>query len=780
MVVLATLGQGHHFIVFNLVMSAGFLKKNLTIVLRASLLFGVFLIGHVSEARTYTDLQGRTLEAEVLAYRDPMLRMRLSQNGREFDLALDKLCARDRAYLQSAIDAGRLNADGYDRPKEMQVVPVIKNKQHFNASKRIDALIQKHLAAASLQQQPIVNDELYLRRAYLRVVGRIPTTDEAIDFLQDTRPNKRSVLIDTLLDSPGYVSHQFNLWADVLRAQTLKVKGSFGGGIYYVPWIKEQIQKNVPYDAFVRSLLTAEGFAWENPAVGYYMRDQNMHLDNMALGVQVFLGTQLQCAQCHDHPFEKWTQKDFYQLAAFTAGVKTTFDVSESSSSNKLSKLAKAYKDAHADAGVYQDALYQNYKRFMFPYINSVEHKEADLKFPDDYNYSNAQPGDRVRPKVPFGSIGQTPSSYSARIQSYANWMTSPENPLFTLVIANRMWKYAMGKGLIEPIDNIQSIEAADSPELLRFLEVVMRHVNYDLKQFLRVLYNTEFFQRASVVYDPQQPDDYSLQGPIFQRMSAEQLWDSIATLISPDVDQNLNGNYIGNFVYTKADSTIPPPTVSFIDNNSTKKVIEHLQSVAEFHNSFYQTKAEYSAVVRKGISSDSGQLKTLRDRYERAKARWFELFNPGSPLQATVGSHGLTGRELAVWKRKRMLESIVRASELQSPMRDGHLLEVFGQSDRIAVDNSTRKSSLTQALFLMNSAVTNKIMAEESMPVKTAALASTVEEQLDMIYLGFLSRKPTAQEFDLLIDDLRLDPENAKHKFIWAMLNTKQFLFIP
>ena len=493
-----------------------------------------------------------------------------------------------------------------------------------------------------------------------------------------------------------------------------------------------------------------------------------------------FLGTQLQCAQCHDHPFEKWTQKDFYQLAAFTAGVKTTFDVSESSSSNKLSKLAKAYKDAHADAGVYQDALNQNYKRFMFPYINSVEHKEADLKFPDDYNYSNAQPGDRVRPKVPFGSIGQTPSSYSARIQSYANWMTSPENPLFTLVIANRMWKYAMGKGLIEPIDNIQSIEAADSPELLRFLEVVMRHVNYDLKQFLRVLYNTEFFQRASVVYDPQQPDDYSLQGPIFQRMSAEQLWDSIATLISPDVDQNLNGNYIGNFVYTKADSTIPPPTVSFIDNNSTKKVIEHLQSVAEFHNSFYQTKAEYNAVVRKGISSDSGQLKTLRDRYQRAKARWFELFNPGSPLQATVGSHGLTGRELAVWKRKRMLESIVRASELQSPMRDGHLLEVFGQSDRIAVDNSTRKSSLTQALFLMNSDVTNKIMAEESMPVKTAALASTVEEQLDMIYLGFLSRKPTAQEFDLLIDDLRLDPENAKHKFIWAMLNTKQFLFIP
>jgi hypothetical protein len=720
------------------------------------------------------------MEAEVLAYRDPMLRMRLSQNGREFDFALDKLCARDRAYLQSAIDAGRLNADGYDRPKGIQVVPVVKNKQHFNASKRIDALIQKHLDAAGLQQQAIVSDELYVRRAYLRVIGRIPTTAEAIDFLQDTRPNKRAVLIDTLLDSPGYVSHQFNLWADVLRAQTLKHKASFGGGIYYVPWIKEQIQKNVPYDAFVRSLITAEGFAWENPAVGYYMRDQNMHLDNMALGVQVFLGTQLQCAQCHDHPFEKWTQKDFYQLAAFTAGVKTTFDVGKSSPSAKLSKLSKAYNDAHADSGVYQDALRANYSRFMVPYKNSVMHHEDTLSFPDDYAYSNARPGAIVSPKFPFGAIEDTPTSYSARIQSYANWMTSPDNPLFTLVIANRMWKYVMGKGLIEPVDNIQSIKAADSPELLRFLEVVMRHVNYDLKQFLRVLYNTEFFQRASVVYDPQQPEDYSLQGPIFQRMSAEQLWDSIATLIRADVDQNLNGNYIGHYVYTKADSTIPPPTVSFIDNNSVEKVMQHLQSVAEFHNTFYETKADYNTAKRKGLSADSGQLKSLSNRYKRAKERWFELFNPDSPLQASVGSHGLTGRDLAAWKRKRMLRSIVRASELQSPMRDGHLLEVFGQSDRISVDNSTRKSSLTQALFLMNSDVTNKLLADESLPVKAAGNASTVEEQLDLIYLGFLSRKPTEQEFDLLIDDFRLDPENTKYKFIWAMLNTKQFLFIP
>jgi hypothetical protein len=112
--------------------------------------------------------------------------------------------------------------------------------------------------------------------------------------------------------------------------------------------------------------------------------------------------------------------------------------------------------------------------------------------------------------------------------------------------------------------------------------------------------------------------------------------------------------------------------------------------------------------------------------------------------------------------------------------MRDGHLLEVFGQSDRISVDNSTRKSSLTQALFLMNSDVTNKLLADESLPVKAAGNASTVEEQLDLIYLGFLSRKPTEQEFDLLIDDFRLDPENTKYKFIWAMLNTKQFLFIP
>ena len=129
--------------------------------------------------------------------------------------------------------------------------------------------------------------------------------------------------------------------------------------------------------------------------------------------------------------------------------------------------------------------------------------------------------------------------------------------------------------------------------------------------------------------------------------------------------------------------------------------------------------------------------------------------------------------------RRQKIMRRMVRASELDSPMLDGHLLQVFGQSDRHKIDNRTLKGNLLQSLFLMNSPEANVYMANYSMPVLEASYAESVEEQLELIFLGFLSRKPTATEFDLLIDDLRLDPEGAISHFIWAMLNTKQFLFI-
>src|ERR1051326_2560428 len=190
------------------------------------------------------------------------------------------------------------------------------------AARNIDQYLQAGYKEHKVQPNPPANDDVFLRRIYLDIVGRIPTGPETLAFRDDHDPNKRAKLIDKLLDSEGYVHHNFTWWADLLRIQSGNRPGAYGGQAY-ANWIKQSLRENKPYDKIVYELITADGFPWENGASGFYLRDDGMPLDHMATTVQIFLGTSLQCAQCHDHPFDKWSQLEFYEMAAFTYGVQT-------------------------------------------------------------------------------------------------------------------------------------------------------------------------------------------------------------------------------------------------------------------------------------------------------------------------------------------------------------------------------------------------------------------------------------------------------------------------
>ena len=152
------------------------------------------------------------------------------------------------------------------------------------------------------------------------IAGRIPTFSELSEFLESENEDKRAQLIDELLESEGYVSSYYNFWADILR---VKSRGRRTIMVSYQEWIKDSLRENLAYDKFVRELITSEGYVWDDPAVGYYLRDAGMPLDNMSNTAQVFLGTRMQCAQCHDHPFDKWTQKEYYHMAAYTIGLQS-------------------------------------------------------------------------------------------------------------------------------------------------------------------------------------------------------------------------------------------------------------------------------------------------------------------------------------------------------------------------------------------------------------------------------------------------------------------------
>ena len=401
------------------------------------------------------------------------------------------------------------------------------DKSHLirKRSVEIDRLVEANWTKHNIQPSPYINDQIFMRRVYLDITGTIPTGREAIEFINVKNPYKREILIDYLLDSDGYASHYYNYWADILRIQSQINNIDLHN---YVFWVKESLRENKPYNQFVYELITAKGRVWENGAAGYYLRDRGMPLDNTANTVAIFLGTQIGCAQCHDHPFEDWTQRQFYEMAAFTHGVnprgvdsanpkmfqKKRREITQKMNDRKLTPEQQRLVRRLISANVWN--------------VQDLPGGKSRLKLPTDYQYDNGKPGELVPPKVIYGNSANARSRESSR-EAYARWMTSAKNPLFAKVIANRLWKKVMGVGLIEPVDAVEGAEASN-PELLEFLTKEMVRLNFDMKEYVRMLMNTNVYQRRAV-YQETLEEAYHFPGPTLRRMTAEQLWDSLVTL---------------------------------------------------------------------------------------------------------------------------------------------------------------------------------------------------------------------------------------------------------
>ncbi|MEQ1843385.1 MAG: DUF1549 domain-containing protein, partial [Verrucomicrobiales bacterium] len=354
------------------------------------------------------------------------------------------------------------------------------------AAARIDVLVNAGLEKAQQKPNPLASDEQFVRRIYLDIAGRIPTSAEALEFISDTSLSKRSKVIDQLLESDGYRSHLFNYFADMMRLADDANKVRY---YTYQDWLKGQIAANEPWDKMVFAMMTADGKLLENGATGYLLRDAGMRLDNLSLTLSTFLGANVSCAQCHDHPFADWTQRDFYEMAAFF-GATETYGAKGSKGGNQrgMRQVLQSIDDKR---------MQQQAKNVLRVNGMAVEDTgENTLKLPDDYQYDDAKPGDPVAPKlISWADAAKTPALPDAtgstdvelRTQ-FATWMTSPENPRFAMTIANRLWKRAFGLGVREPITDLDEPEASVNPALLHHLASEMVRLDFDLKQFMRLL----------------------------------------------------------------------------------------------------------------------------------------------------------------------------------------------------------------------------------------------------------------------------------------------------
>ena len=412
-----------------------------------------------------------------------------------------------------------------------------KRAEALLAAKQIDRFVEANYAKTKTTPNPQTSDAEFVRRIYLDITGTIPTYQQTVKFLSATEADKRTKLIDELLSSDGYAFHSFNYWADVLRYTdnlTMDVRGD-----PYRQWIKQSLAENKPWDKFVHEMLTADGLVWQKPMAGYYLRDSGMPLDNMNNTVRIFLGTRIGCAQCHDHPFDRWTQKEFYQMAAFTFGTatKTSGDDTRFWEKNPSKRLQEEYREIEQE----EEDRRQGSTRFdrMISVNMKIVNDQPDqaIKLPKDYKYDNGKPDEIVQPKALFGLPAELRKGETPR-QAFARWLTSKENPRFALTIANRLWKQAFGIGQIEPVDDMMDGTKPENPDLMTFLESEMKRLNFEMKEYLRIIFNTATYQRQACFEEVPLGEPYHFPGPILRRMTAEQAWDSFLTLALPDPDE--------------------------------------------------------------------------------------------------------------------------------------------------------------------------------------------------------------------------------------------------
>jgi len=664
----------------------------------------------------------------------------------------------------------------------------------LDRSHEIDRMIEEDLARRGLAPNPTVDDEIFLRRTFLGIVGRIPSIGESQAFLRDHSRDKRHELIDRLLDSPGHESHMFHWFADLLRARTKLAR--YTSGEPYLHYIKESIATNRPYDEFVRDLLTAEGPAHErgNGATGYVLRDRGMPEDNLANTVRVFLGTRVECAQCHDHPFDDWTQREFFEMVAFSGGVDYRHDEEPM---GRLNEMRVELKRAGSDAA------YRAFRRILRPTSSGVSGSGTGIaQLPDDYQYEDALPGAYVRADALFGPSPEMPDlaaqatldrmferSKSKRAKrkkknkklkaigpsrapeigsrdAFASWLSAPDNERFTTVIANRMCRRVMGVGLIEPVDDLKADTAAFVPPLMDRLERLMLEVDYDLRQFQRVLFHTELWQREAASLDPTEPQGVAFTGPSIRRMSAEQIWDSLLALVVPNVDDTLEAPGAGaELVYDRFESA---RDMSDADLEQWTKT-ESLR---------YTDKKKYKRKRIKSMAEDRRDeiaAKKLVKKLRRAQDRGRD--DLAARLRDKIGELGLPEAEIEQAMRGKGLE---RASDLESPVDPGHFLWQFGQSEREQIEASNTAANVPQVLNLLNGFVEDEILSRRNAVVLEAlAEESSSRDKIDTAWLAVLGRQPSSSERKLWGRDIDRDGTTAVHDLLWTLINSHEFLFI-
>jgi hypothetical protein len=377
----------------------------------------------------------------------------------------------------------------------------------------IDRLVFGKLAQMNIPASGEASDSEFLRRVYLDVTGVAPPPEEARRFLADRSPDKRSKVIDRLLETRDFADFWGMKWAELMASNVFTV---VDGTAYFQDWMRDAFAANKPYDQFVREILTASGSTWDNGAANFYSRPTE---DLSTLSATAFLGVSIECARCHDHPFGIWKREDFIGMTAFFAQVRT--------------------------------------KGRRPPPVEVIQYVSFDQE------YRHPETKQVVRPRFLDGTEPVIRPLVDRR-KVLADWITSPDNPWFARATVNRFWRQLMGKGLVEPVDDFRPTNPPSDPALLDALARDFVEHKYDVRHLLRTILNSRTYQLSSLPLPANREDETDYSRYYLRRLTAEQMLDSIVQITG--VPEKILAYYPGVRAVNLADGGVPSPFLDMYD----------------------------------------------------------------------------------------------------------------------------------------------------------------------------------------------------------------------
>ncbi|MBE7466645.1 MAG: DUF1553 domain-containing protein [Planctomycetes bacterium] len=635
--------------------------------------------------------------------------------------------------------SGIVRADGEESPKV--AIPSPAAVPGFPVKNAVDRFILQRLQDEKLEPSGACSDDEFIRRVYLDLVGVIPSRVAVRAFLKDPAPAKRERLVAELLKDERYGDHWAIMWGDLLREHSRpdNNEGILPGDLR--DWIRTSLKENWPYDKFVTELLTAEGRPDQNGAVSFFLRDNNDRVETVNMVSIAFMGTRMQCAQCHDHPFDRWTQEDFHGMMAFMAPRTVTF-VDENATLTRMKnedrripaeikakidpflaqaeaalkasdaaaegeaggdmmmmggapKKAEAPKRGRAVPLMRQmekaveealgkeqaERLRQIVRRHTIKRV--VERPTGEYHMPNEGDGQDKRKagGELVKPAFPWEPDSAVPSSLSRRA-ALAKFVTS--NRQFAQVQVNRLWAQLMGRGLVHPVDDFRQKNPPTHPELLEWLTDEFIRSRFDNQHIIKLIVNSSTYQRSTRPTEKNKDDKELFSHFELRRMTAEQIHDSLLVA--------------------------------------------------------------------------TGQREPLQ--------------RVGKPRSTAGNDNGRKNNE-PVW-----------AVEVQTPARGGSFLEIFGQPDREQVTvERENDGSITQALEMLNGGAINQKVAATGnhMTKQLIDLKLPADKLIEELFLAALSRLPSPDEAKGLGKIVRGNPPPAElvEDLYWALLNSREFVFV-